>query len=60
MWDPTTSESGMISGQSYPGICQSYGTRLVVNTIIIIMHAKQMMNESLKRCQMQGTVEIYN
>ena len=57
MWDPTTSESGMISSQSYPGICQSYGTRLVVNMIIIIMHAKQMMNESLKRCQIRGTVK---
>ena len=40
-----------------PGICQSNGTRLVVNTIIVAMLAKQMMNESLKRCPLRGTVE---
>jgi hypothetical protein len=56
MCDPTTSESGMMSGQSYPGICHSNGTRLVENTIIMAMHAKQMMNDSLKRCQIRGTV----
>jgi hypothetical protein len=40
----------------YLGIHHSGGTTLVVNTIIMIMHRKQMMKVSSNRCQMRGTI----
>jgi len=55
MWQPTQRDKGVMSAQFQPGIWYSNGTASVAKMIIITMHRKQMMNESLKRCQMRGT-----
>ena len=55
IWHPTTSDNGITSAQFHPGICHSNGTASVVNITIIAIHAKQMQNDSLKRCQIRGT-----
>lgn len=52
---PTQSERGILSAQFHPGICHSNGTASDCITIIMTITAKQMMNDSLKRCQMRGT-----
>ena len=55
IWQPTTSESGMIKAHWYPGICHSKGTTFVVKITIIAMHRKHITKESLKRRHIAGT-----
>lgn len=56
IWQPTTSESGMIKAHWYPGICHSKGITSVVKITIIAMHRKHIMKESLKRRHIAGTI----